>query len=118
MKSKRIKRERQRLAVLFKKVDNGKKELVEKLLDQAAFIAIENEDLEAIMQETGMIKVHPQNKSIQKQVPAAKEYRQNVNSYAVIIKTLNGILTKDGQEEDDPFDEFLKQKLSERQSKQ
>lgn len=56
-----------------------------------------------------MIIFHEQNKSRQKPVEAAKQYLKNVNSYSVVIKTLNGILQKNILEEDDEFDNFMQE---------
>jgi formamidopyrimidine-DNA glycosylase len=104
-----IQKERARLAELFKNVETGKTQLVEKLLDQAAYLAIENEYLQEVLVETGMIKIHPQHKGMQKAVEGASQYRQNVNSYAVLVKTMNSILTKDITPGEDPFEDFIKE---------
>lgn len=109
-KSELIQKERQRLADIFADIDDKKKGLIDKLIDQAAFISVENAMLQEIMVETGMLKIHPVHKDIQKPIEAAKQYRQNTNSYAVIIKTLNSILSRDSLEGDDPFDEWLRSK--------
>ncbi|WP_205690290.1 hypothetical protein [Chengkuizengella sediminis] len=56
--------------------------------------------------QTGMVKVHPECPELQKPVEAAKQYRQNINSYAVAIKTLKGVFQKNIVDEDDDMDEF------------
>lgn len=106
-KKDKIQEERMRLAEIFDNVDDSKKELVEGLIDQAAYLAIENQELQDTLIKTGMVKVHPTRPEIQKPVEAAKQYRQNVNTYSTVIKTLNGILAKDGVIEEDPFDEWV-----------
>ena len=107
-KSELIREEREKLAEIFKDLDSNKLKLVEGLLDQAAYLKIENGMLQEIMVETGMIKIHPTNKSIQKPIEAARQYRQNANSYAVQIKALDAILSRDSSGEEDPFDEWLR----------
>ncbi|WP_201763640.1 hypothetical protein [Chengkuizengella marina] len=62
--------------------------------------------LKEVLLKTGMVKVHPERPELQKPVEAAKQYRQNINSYAVAIKTLSGVLQKNIVEEDDDMDEF------------
>lgn len=109
-KKELIRKERDKLGEIFKDIDPNKLKLVEGLIDQAAYLAVENAMLQETMVETGMVKIHPVHKEIQKPVEAARQYRQNANSYAVIIKTLNGILTKDSTGEEDPFDEWLRSK--------
>jgi len=103
-----IRKEREKLADIFKDVDANKLRLVDGLIDQAAYLVVENAMLQETMVETGMVKIHPVHKDIQKPIEAARQYRQNANSYAVIIKTLNGILSKDSAGEEDPFDEWLR----------
>lgn len=99
-------RERAKLTEIFANVDESKKKLVEGLIQEASFLLAENQSLRQLMQETGMLKVHPTNKSLQKQTEAGKQYLKNVNSYAVIIKTLNGILNKNMIEDEDELSEF------------
>jgi len=98
-----------KLTDIFKDVDEFKRKLVEGLVEDAAFLKSENYVLKEILVNTGMVKVHPQHSGMQKPVVAAKEYRQNLNAYAVIIKTLNGVLQKNIPEGDDDFDEFMKE---------
>lgn len=102
-----------RLKKLFKNVDQVKAELVEGLIEDAAWLRVQNEELKELMSGTGMLKVHPEHRQIQKPTEAGKQYLKNVNSYAVIIKTLNGILQKDQMEEEDEFEKFLKEQRNE-----
>lgn len=97
-----------KLTELFADVEPSKMKLVEGLIKDAAFLFSENFALKETLTKTGMIKIHPNYPDMQRTIPAAKEYRQNLNSYAVIIKTLNGILQKNVSEGDDDFDEFMK----------
>ena len=95
--------ERAKLLAIFAEVETAKKQLVEGLIEDAAFLYAENWALRQGLQQTGMVKVHPQYPEIQKPVEAARQYRQNANSYAVVIKALNGVLSKNllGDEEDE-----------------
>lgn len=111
-KSLIYKRELEKLKEIFKDVDECKQQLVEGLIQDAAFLFAENYDLKNLINETGMIKVNPVNKSMQKQTEVGKQYLKNINSYSVIIKALNGILMKNTLEEDDAFDTWLKEKMS------
>jgi len=99
-------RELAKLTEIFKDVEPTKVQLVQGLIQDAAFLFAENYILKESLNKTGMIKFHPSNPSMQKPLPAAKEYRQNLNSYAVIIKTLNGVLQKGIIEEEDDMDEY------------
>lgn len=106
MKQKVYEEELAKLTEIFKEINDSKKKLVEGLLKDAAFLYAENYVLKEALTKTGMIKFHPVNAALQKPLPAAKEYRQNLSSYAVIIKTLNGVLMKDIVEEEEDMDEY------------
>ncbi|NBI31029.1 hypothetical protein ERL59_18945 [Chengkuizengella sp. YPA3-1-1] len=105
-KSEIYKREHEKLTEIFKDVEESKRKLVEGLIDDAAYLKAENVILKEVLLKTGMVKVHPERPELQKPVEAAKQYRQNINSYAVAIKTLSGVLQKNIVEEDDDMDEF------------
>lgn len=105
-KSEVVSRERQKLLDLFVDVEPAKRQLVEGLIDDAAFLYAENQELRAVMAQTGMVKVHPQHPELQKPTEAAKQYLKNTNSYAVIIKTLNSILSKNVLDPDDELDDY------------
>lgn len=109
MKTDIYHQEREKLREIFGSVDPAKAKLVDGLIEEAAFLKAQNEALRESLAETGMVKIHPTHKDIQKPVETARQYRQNLNSYAVVIKTLNGVLHKDAVEEDDDFDNFLKE---------
>ena len=109
MKRDEYQKEQEKIAELFKDVDPSKAKLAEGLIEEAAFLRIQNKALREAIVETGMVKVHPQHKDIQKPVETARQYLKNVNSYAVVVKALNGILQKNTIEEEDSFDEFLKE---------
>jgi regulator of replication initiation timing len=99
--------ERTKLLAIFAEVEQAKRQLVEGLIEDAAYLKAENWHLRQGLAVTGMVKVHPQYAEMQKPIEAAKQYRQNVNSYAVVIKTLNGVLNKNPlDDEDDPLGEY------------
>jgi len=96
-----------KLTITFKDIEEPKRQLVEGLILDAAFLFAENYTLRQSLAETGMVKVHPNYPDIQKPVESSRQYLKNVNSYAVIIKTLNGVLSKNPLDDgDDGLDEF------------
>ncbi|WP_199615533.1 hypothetical protein [Paenibacillus alkalitolerans] len=105
-KSIEYQRELEKLRELFKDVDPAKVQLVDGLIEEAAFLRVQNAELKRVMEQSGMVLIHPSNPNLQKPVEAARQYLKNVNSYAVVIKTLNGVLNKDMIEPDDGLDEF------------
>ena len=98
--------EKEKLIEIFTDVEESKRKLVEGLIEDAAFIKSENYVLKLNLTEFGMVNFHPQNKQLQKPVEASKQYLKNVNTYAVIIKTLNGVLNKNIIEDDDELSDF------------
>ncbi|MGG7163784.1 hypothetical protein [Clostridium ihumii] len=106
------KREYEKIKQIFNDVEDNKKELVEGLIQDASFLYAENYVLRELIMEVGMIKINPVNKALQKSTEAGKQYLKNVNSYSIVIKTLNSILQKNVIEEDDDFDKWIKDKMS------
>ncbi|WP_379136009.1 hypothetical protein [Paenibacillus sp. sgz500958] len=106
-KSEVYSRELAKLQAIFADVDPSKAQLVEGLLEDAAFLKAENTVLKKALIATGMVKIHPTNPDLQKPVEAARQYLKNVNSYSVIIKTLNSILNKNIiDDDDDDLDDY------------
>lgn len=97
---------KEKLHKIFEKVESEKAELVEGLIDDAAFLFAENTKLRAVMKETGMIKIHPEYQTLQKKTVAADQFLKNANTHSTIIKTLNGILQKTDLDDDDELAEF------------
>jgi len=99
--------ELEKLKEIFEKVDPDKQKLVEKLIQEAAFLADQNDALRTLIHTTGMIKVHPTNPNLQKPTEAGKQYLKNLQAYSVVIKTLSAVHTKNAIEEEDAFNSFL-----------
>lgn len=106
IKQEVYKAELRKLQEIFQEVEESKRKLVEGLIEDAAFLKAENYVLRKIMKDTGMVKVHPEYTDKQKPTEAGKQYLKNLNSYSVVIKTLNAILSKNMIEDDDELAEF------------
>lgn len=107
LKSEVLSQERSKLTEIFAEVEPSKAKLVEGLIEDAAFLYAETQELRALVEQTGMVRTHPEHPELQKPTEAAKQYLKNINSYAVIIKTLNGILQKNAIDVEDAFDAFI-----------
>lgn len=105
-KSEVVEREGRKLRELFNDIEPVKRQLVEGLIEDAAFLFAENRELRILMARTGMVRVHPQYPDRQKPTEAAKQYLRNTNAYSVIIKTLNSVLSKNVIDPDDGLDEY------------
>ena len=95
-----------KLTEIFAEVEEPKRRLVEGLIQDAAFLFAENYVLKQAISETGMVKIHPSHPDIQKPIETAKQFLKNVGLYAVVIKTLSGVLSKGIIEDEDDLDEF------------
>lgn len=105
-RSEIYKKELAKLNEIFSDVEDSKRKLVDGLIEDAAFLKTENNILKKSITETGMVKINPDNSTQQKPIETAKQYLKNINSYAVVIKTLNGILSKNVEDDDDEMSEF------------
>lgn len=101
-------KEIQKLNEVFKDIDENERQLVDGLIQEAATLRTELFFMEEVIKESGLLKVHPQDKSKQKALPIANEYRRTINVYAIVIKTLDSILNKNPVEQGDPLAEWLK----------
>jgi hypothetical protein len=70
---------------------------------------VELDNLQVQIKKYGAVQVS--SKGSQRQTESAKYYTKLINSYGTVIKTLNSILSKNVDEADDEFDEFLKKSL-------
>ena len=84
--------EYERLRSLFSSVDPTKAELVDNLLNEAAFMRVQLENLQQQIRKYGAVQIS--SKGTQRQTEAAKYYTKLVNSYGNVIKTLNTIMGK------------------------
>lgn len=90
----RYKRAREELYEIFSELDEKTKKTVEKLLDNAAFIALKLEDLQGEINEKGMVTEY-QNGANQfgtKKSPEVEIYLSMVKNYREIINTLANAL--------------------------
>ena len=105
-KIENVKLEYERLRSLFSSVDPTKAELVDNLINEAAFMRVQLENLQQQIRKYGAVQIS--SKGTQRQTEAAKFYTKLVNSYGTVIKTLNSIMGKNMIDDNDEFDEFMK----------
>ena len=94
---------RQELLAVFKGSDEQKR-IVEPMIDDIVFLEARLEELRRLPQ----IIVSKKNPAQQRQTEAAKQYIKLFQQYNQAIKTLTGILRKDGSEEESPLRAYLK----------
>lgn len=105
-KTKCVYEEYERLKSLFLNVDETKKNLVDELLQKAAFLKIELDNFQEQIKLYGAVQIS--NKGNQRETVAYKSYLSSLSLYQTIIRTLNSILGKNVDDGTDDFDEFIK----------
>lgn len=81
---------RKQLDEIFRDVDEDKKRLVDRLLDEVVYLEGQMEELKKLP----FLAVHPENPARQKVTPAAKLYKECSQSYMNAIRILAGVLNK------------------------
>ena len=106
MNQKSVDAEYQRLLLLVKDVDETKKQLFDELLHKAAFLKVKMDILQKKMSKGGVTQTSSLGNVRVSQ--RFKVYLSTLSTYQQIIKTINTIIGKNKIDEDDEFDEFMK----------
>lgn len=109
----KIKNELQRLNDIFVDIETNKKKTVEKLIEDAAFMAVTLEETRKIIARDGVIELYQngENQKGIKKSSAVEVYDKMVNTYSRVIKQLCDLIPAkiefDSVSEDDPAEELL-----------
>lgn len=111
-KSTRVLEEQRRLAELYTNLPEDVKILVLKLLERAAFVSVEMEELEPFIAENGWTEMFSQGKQepYERSRPKGQTYISLFTSYQKVISQLYGYLPKDAPKPSDAgdgFDDFV-----------
>ena len=110
-KPERIKDEKKRLQAVYSELDPMKKMLAEGLIERAAFMRVECEDLEADLKENGWVEEFQQAKGMDpydRARPQGQAYQSLNKNYQAIIKQLDAMLPQSAPVlKDDGFDAFV-----------
>lgn len=114
-KTKRIKRETNRLKKLFSNIDENKKKLVFTTIDDVAFMTVTMQDLRETIIRNGTTAQYKngENQYGTKQSPEAQYYLQLSQKQTQAMKILVDCLPKAGKVtvvEDDGFDDFVNER--------
>lgn len=102
-----VEKEYLRIKTLFNECDDQQLSLLEGTFWECARLRVELNKLHEIVKETGLIKVHPNNPSLQKELPVAKLIVKARANYLNYISKLSNILGKNINDDgDDDLDEF------------
>ena len=111
-KDERIRGEKSRLNRIYKDIDKNKKKLAAGLIERAAFMRIECEDLEDDLIENGWTEQFQQSEKLEpydRARPQGQAYQQLNANYQKVIKQLDALLpqAKQSGREDDGFADFV-----------
>ena len=91
------------LQEVFKDIDEGKRKIVCKLIDEAVYL----EEQMTALKKYPFIKFHPTNPELQKVTAAGKQYREYLQTYTNIIDKLCRIYGREESEEASPLRAFI-----------
>lgn len=111
-KTARIKAEENRLKEIYAELSTAKKGIAQGLIERAAFMRIEMEDLEQDLKENGWTEKFSQGNQdpYDRARPQGQTYNAINGNYQKIIKQLDSMLPKEEgrpREENDGFDNFV-----------
>lgn len=102
-----VKKEYERIKELFSKADETLLELVDGAIWEAARVRVELNQLHEIIKVSGRIKIHPTNKSLQKELPVSKVIEKTRASYINYMSKLSSILsTNIGDDDDEELSDY------------
>ena len=93
-KENRIKDEKKRLKEIFEELEENKRNLVTPLIEKAAFMSIELDDLQEIIEQDGWTSEYKngENQYGTKKSPEADTYIALSKNYAAVIKQLTDLV--------------------------
>lgn len=111
-KEERIRGEKNRLIKLFKELPEKKKKLAIGLIERAAFMRVELEDLEEDLKENGWTEPFQQSEKMEpydRARPQGQTYNTMNTSYQKIMRQLHDMLPVEAvaKPKDDGFEDFV-----------
>lgn len=103
-----VAKEYERIKDLFAGVDEKQLALIDGAIWEAARLRIELDRLNGIINQTGLVKLHPDNPGLQKELPVSKlavKVRANYLNYIAKLSKVLGAGVED--DEDDELEEFV-----------
>ncbi len=101
-----VQKEYERIKRLFDGVDEHQLNLIDGALWECARLRVELDNLHDIVKQSGLIKLHPQNPSLQKELPVSKLIVKARANYLNYISKLSSLLGKNVDEDEDDLNEY------------
>ena len=113
-KDERIKKEVRRLNRIYKDIDKDNKEIIDGIIQRAAYMRVTLEDWEEDIIENGVTEMFTQSEKTEpyeRERPVARLYNTMNGNYQKIIKQLSDLVPKEVKVvEDDGFKDFIAQR--------
>lgn len=111
-KKSRVNKEKKRLEALYADLPENKKRLAAGLIERAAFMRVELEDLEAYLSENGWTELFSQGNQepYDRARPQGQTFNTMTGNYMKTIKQLDALLPKEAPAtngSNDGFDDFV-----------
>jgi len=106
VKNDGVRAEIERLKTEFNGADESKLRILEGLIEQAAFERIYLKGLNEQAAVTGLVKVHPDNPTIQKQLPVSSEIAKHSATLTNIMDKLIKHLELPDDDDEDGLDDY------------
>jgi len=98
--------EYERIKALFDGNDEKQLALIDGAIWEAARLRVQLNRLNEIVNQTGLIKLHPKVAGLQKELPVSRLIVKVRANYLNYISKLSGVLGKNLDDEDDPLKEY------------
>lgn len=112
-KEKKIKKEIQKLQKIFKNIDADRKQVIQRQIENVAFMSVSLDELQKIINEKGYVETYQngQNQSGVKETSEVRIYNTILKNFNSSLKQLIDLLPEqEVQQQADEFDNFLKNK--------
>lgn len=103
----KVKIEAEKIKAEFKNSDPHKLTRWERLIEQAAVETVILHELNEQALKTGVVKIHPDNPSLQKALPVSKAITQHAASLANIMDKLEKHLAVEVDEDEEGLDDYI-----------
>ncbi len=101
-----VRKEYERIKALFKDSDENMLKLMDGAFIEAARLRVELNDIHSIVKETGLIKINPNNQTMQKELPVSRMLPKVRANYTNVIFKLASVLGKNVSDEDLGMDDY------------
>ncbi len=95
-----------RIKALFAGVDENQLQMVDGAIWEAARLRVELDGLHNVVKKTGLIKMHPDNPTMQKELPVSRMIVKARANYLNYIAKLSAVLGRSVDDDDDELGDY------------